>query len=610
MMRVLAFLLLTGCAVPNPWRDQRDYAQSLKPAEVAAGDAATGAPLRVLKVRAYADAEYQAQTPRWNARIEEQVHRASAILEKQFGARLEVESVRSWPALRQGSSLRDALANLEAQDPGKGVEWVVGFVSSLRMFSAAQEELGVARLFGRHLVLRGMFSAAETDALDRALPLLSQTEREQLGRERRAHKETAVFLHEWAHTMGAFHERSPHSLMAPTYDIAQSSFSEASARIVGLALDYRDAPEGRERWAAAYREEVKRSATLAWDSAALDEALLAASALAGAGAPQPEKQKLPETDAQALQRVLALRTAQDYGRAEALLQPIAERHPENDEVQDLACSLAQERGAPAQMLLSACRAAAKLPGAPAEILLATAHIMLSQAQRAEAVPLLSRAEAKLGSAPEGWLYLAALELEAGACSAADRSAARAGEAKGAARIREESARIRRQVGFPPQAEALTPERESEYVTAALAAHRQIDERKLDAARVSATALRAAFAGMPAAAVVECRINSRGRALEPIRTACAKAAAAAPDAFFPQYVAGLVASAEGRWPEAGAALQRAIHLDDSAPQIWQSLAAVARKLHDDAVLRDLQQRFRARFKSALRPALWPAGWAAR
>ena len=608
MMRVLALLLLAGCALPNPWRDQRNYAQSLKPAEVAAAD--SGVPLRVLQVRAYADAEYQAQTPRWNARIEEQVRRASAILEKQFGVRLEVESVRPWPGLRQGSSLRDALAELEALDPGKGVDWVVGFVSSLRMFSAAQEELGAARMFGRHFVLRGMFSAAETDALDRALPLLSQAEREELGRERRAHKETAVFLHEWAHTMGAFHERSPHSLLAPIYDPQQSSFSEASARIVGLALDYRGAPQSRERWAAAYREEVKRSATLAWDSATLDEALLAAAGLAGAGAPQPEQQKLPKSDAQTLQEVLALRTAQDYGRAEALLQGIAERHPESDEVQDLACSIAQERGAPAQGVLAACRAAARLPGAPPEILLATAHVLLSEGQRAEAVPLLVRAEAKLGAAPEGWLYLGALELEAGACSAADRSAARAGSARGAARIREGAARIRRQVGFPPQAEALTPERESEYVSSALAAHRQIDERKLEAARASAAALRKAFPGMPAAAVLECRISSRGRALEPIRAACSEAAAAAPEAFFPQYVTGLVASAEGRWPEAGAALQRAIRLDDSGPQVWQSLAAVARKLHDDAVLRDLQQRFRARFKAALRPALWPAGWAAR
>src|SRR3954454_9955640 len=34
-MRLLALLLLAGCAFPNPWRDQHNLAESLKPAEVA-----------------------------------------------------------------------------------------------------------------------------------------------------------------------------------------------------------------------------------------------------------------------------------------------------------------------------------------------------------------------------------------------------------------------------------------------------------------------------------------------------------------------------------------------------------------------------------------------
>jgi len=489
------------------------------------------------------------------------------------------------------------------------VDWVVGFVSSLRMFSATQEELGMADVFGRHFVLRGMFSAVETDAIDQALPLLSVAEREQLGRERRVHKEMAVFLHEWAHTLGTFHERSAQSLMSPLYDVSESSFSDGSSRIIVLGLDYRDAPQARDRWAAGYREAVQRSATLAWDSAALDQALMAATHLGGA-APAAEKPKLPNADAQALERVRALETAQDYGRAEVLLQPLIERHPADDEVQGLACTLAQERNAPTKVALSACRPAAKLPGAPPEILLVTSHLLLGQGARAEAVPLLSRAETKLGSTAAGWLYLAALQLEAGTCSSAERSAAKAGAAKGAEQVALECTRLRRRIGFPQQPDALTPERESDYVSASLAAHQKIDERKLDAALADAAALRQAFPGTPAAAVVECRTKSRGRALDPIRAACAEAAAAAPDAFYPRYVQGLVAGADSRWTDAAAALQRAVDLDDSGPQVWQSLAAVRQKLHDAAGLRDLQRRFRARFKAPLRPELWPAGWVAR
>src|SRR3954452_11367926 len=100
-MRALVLLLLAGCAFPNPWRDQHNYADSLKPKEVSAADANANVPLRTFKVRAWADPEYQAQTPRWNSRVEEQVGHASALLEKQFGVRLEVESVRPWPRKRE-----------------------------------------------------------------------------------------------------------------------------------------------------------------------------------------------------------------------------------------------------------------------------------------------------------------------------------------------------------------------------------------------------------------------------------------------------------------------------------------------------------------------------
>jgi predicted Zn-dependent protease len=209
-----------------------------------------------------------------------------------------------------------------------------------------------------------------------------------------------------------------------------------------------------------------------------------------------------------------------------------------------------------------------------------------------------------------FLYLAKLQFEAGACSAAERSAARARGQRGAENVAEECARLRHRVGFPSNPAAIPAEREAEYVNRALGAHRSVEHRELEQARVAAQALRAAFPGTPAADVIDCRAASRGRALGPIRSACAPVAEVTPDAFYPQYTLGLVASAEHRWADADAAMQRAVQLDDSAPQVWQSLAAVKQKLGDSAGLRQLQQRYRARFKSVLRPALWPAGWAAR
>jgi len=608
-MRAFALLLLAGCTFPTPQQQQRSYADSLRPAEVKPASPNTGVPLRKLRVRVYADREYQQQTPRWKARIEQQIERASGVLEPTFGVRLEVESVLAWERAGATDRLEDALTELATSDPGAGVDWVVGFVSSLRVFTAAQEDLGRACMFCRHFVLRGMFSAAESDAIDRALPLLSDAEREKLARERRIHKETALFLHEWAHTLGAFHDRSPRSVMAPMYETNESGFSESSARIIGLGLEYRGVPASRPTWSKAYRAEVERANATAWDASTQNAALAAADYLLATKGDRP-KPKLPDADAAVLQKAIALETAEDYGRADLALAPLIEEYPYNEEVQTLACSLAQKRGARLDAIVNACRPAARFPDAPPHVLLATAHALLTQGAPAEAVPLLARAEQKLGDHPEGWLYLAQLQFEAGAYSAAERSAARAKGQRGGERLAEECARMRHLVGFPSDPAALPSERESDYVNSALAAHRSIEDWKLDKARSAATGLRRSFPGTPAAGVIECRAASRGPALAPMKEVCAAIAREAPDAFYPQYTLGLVASAERRWQEAHAALQRAVELDDSAPPVWQSLAAVKQKIGDAAGLRDLQRRFLVKFKETLRPLLWPAGWKAR
>jgi len=605
----LGLLVLAACTFPTPQQQQRSYADSLRPAEVKPKAPSPDVPLRKLRVRVYADGEYQQQTPRWKARIEQQIERASGSLEPMFGVRLEVESVRAWERTGGSDRLDDVLTELANLDPGAGVDWVVGFVSSLRAFTAAQEDLGRACMFCRHFILRGMFSAAESDAIDQAFTMLSGTERETLARERRVHRETALFLHEWAHTLGAFHDRSPQSFMAPMYETNESGFSQGSARIIGLGLEYRDVPASRATWSKAYRAEVERSAATAWDAPTRDSAMSAADYLAASTGDRP-KPKLPDADAAVLLKATALESAEDFGRAELTLAPLVQKYPYNEEVQTLACRLAQRRGARIEAVIAACRPAARLPDAPPHLLLATAHALLTQGARAEAVPLLARAEQKLGDHPEAWLYLAQLQFEAGACSAAERAAAHAKGQRGTDRVGEECARMRHLVGFPSDAAALPSERESDYVSSALAAHRSIEDRKLDKARSAAAVLRRAFPGTPAAGVIECRAASRGALLAPMKEVCAAVARQAPDAFYPQYTLGLVASAERRWQDANTALQRAVELDDSAAPVWQSLAAVKRKLGDEEGVRDLQRRFLAKFKGTLRPLLWPAGWTAR
>src|SRR6266852_1735649 len=306
-------------------------------------------------------------------------------------------------------------------------------------------------LFGRHLVLRGMFSLEETRALESVLDQLPREEREALLRERRLHKETAVLLHEWAHTLGAFHEHTTGSLMSPMYEPSQSGFSPGIVRLLQTALEQRSSRDqaGLSRWAAAYRDEV-RSSTSIGDEATRAEALRAGEQFFGSarfaagqqgGAPQEtarpaepaaepspavaEAGPLSAADAQRLEDAARKARARDLAGAAALLAPLARRYPQDARVQAFSCSLGQAREPRSAGTLAACQGAARLPGAPVEIRLARAHGLLDRDDRARGQ-------------------------------------------QGAKEIAEECARLRRLAALPLDA-AVAPEREHDYVEAVLEA---------------------------------------------------------------------------------------------------------------------------------------------
>ena len=160
------------------------------------------------------------------------MRRADKLLEPQFGLRLELVELVAWPRPSRRLELESALVELEAMDPGRNVELVIGYVSAVRMPTALTESLGVARLGGRHMVLRSMTWAEEFDELERVLDLLSPDERNELSRERRVHREVAILLHEWAHTMGATHESLSASIMASIYHPQAVGFSPESVGII------------------------------------------------------------------------------------------------------------------------------------------------------------------------------------------------------------------------------------------------------------------------------------------------------------------------------------------------------------------------------------------
>jgi len=159
----LSLPLVSSC-VRTPQDMERDYARTLKPAALKAVPSSGAEPVkaRILTVRAYADADYRMQGIRWADRFIETLQAASAVLEPQLGVTFKLVDSGSWERNRVGTDLQTALAELTARDPGHDVDLVIGLVGGLNTTSASHEQLGMARPFGQHAVLRNTESADES----------------------------------------------------------------------------------------------------------------------------------------------------------------------------------------------------------------------------------------------------------------------------------------------------------------------------------------------------------------------------------------------------------------------------------------------------------------
>jgi hypothetical protein len=232
----------------NEYQQQQEHAARFEPAPLLAPSRTGGGPAATVRVRFYADDEYRSSSGggRWQERVRVMLSNLNQVVEPTFGVRFEGESFRRWPRQGQSGALQPMLEQLERLDPGPDVDWVVGLVSPLPLVSMSFHDLGIARVLGRHFVLRGMSSIAELDDFKRVLPALDQQVREELYSRRKAHKELAIFLHEWAHTLGGLHVQDPTRIMGPGYSNRTSTFNVEDATLIGAGLDARMEARGRE----------------------------------------------------------------------------------------------------------------------------------------------------------------------------------------------------------------------------------------------------------------------------------------------------------------------------------------------------------------------------
>jgi biopolymer transport protein ExbD/predicted Zn-dependent protease with MMP-like domain len=216
---------------------QHDTMASFTPARLTP-EAKWGGQISTRKIRVWADNQYRAQNVKWQHSFDEPLEFANAVLSGLFGLQLVAEYI-AWDRHIPGSTLADDLVALEERDPGNDVFVVIGLTSSLPLVSATFEEIGLASLGGRHLMMRGYADLEERKLYADAFSDLRADERELALDARRRHKTAVVLLHEIAHDLGVEHEADVDTIMNASYSHRAGSFSAATRQRMLAEIDRR-----------------------------------------------------------------------------------------------------------------------------------------------------------------------------------------------------------------------------------------------------------------------------------------------------------------------------------------------------------------------------------
>lgn len=243
MKRLAIILFLTGCMTPvmtfgagkTAKEAQHDTLGEFLPAQLAVEGPWRG-PVMDARIRIYADDAYRAQNLNWRQVFGAELEYANAVLGPNFGLHL-VADYREWNHHAPGTAMSDDLDALRDLDDAGDVLSVIGLTSSLSLVSATFDQLGLAYVPGKHILIRGYADLEERKSFAAAFPDLSAAERENAFVARRQHKTAAILLHELAHNLGAPHERTENTLMNESYSVHAAAFSPEAHAIIQRAVD-------------------------------------------------------------------------------------------------------------------------------------------------------------------------------------------------------------------------------------------------------------------------------------------------------------------------------------------------------------------------------------
>ena len=384
LLRVLLFLAPVGMAgcfagYDSRWGQQKQAQQHAArrstPQQLPRQSSeATHVAHRVLTLRVYASPGYAASIVDWQKQFGALVEQVNAVLGPEFGAELEVSEVRSFPTQASGEKLEGPLRDLAALDPASDVDWVVGLIAATPRFAVSADDLGVALMPGRHIVMRAMSDAHECEAIERAFSELSDEERHKMYRVRKQHKLAVTFLHELAHTLGVPHELLATSLMNARYHVQAGDFSDEAADIMRASLASRVSPQSPvlDPALATKLDVSLRAAGSGWEPKAREEMLLVTTRFLGQSAPATAPLPAPKSPAPSAATVTALVEGLDpaeqrsfeaaraelvaghAAQARQLAAPLFTKHATLPAVQSLRCDTAMAIGGDWEAISAEC----------------------------------------------------------------------------------------------------------------------------------------------------------------------------------------------------------------------------------------------------------------
>lgn len=593
---LLAFLAVAGCAV-TPRSQQQERVRSLMPATVERPTTGQVTSI-VLRVRARVAEDYQSQIVHPEETISAQFARLNEYTEPSMGVRLELVEVRPW-SHRAGQDLVESLSALEAFDSGDDVDLVMGWVSGLTMVELSLDKLGVARLGGRHAVLRAVDDRAEAEAFKRAFTALDLDERETLSRARRRHKETTLLLHEWAHTLGAPHDSHESGCLFPMYTEQQAGFHPDTLRVVTTLAEVQHQRPPPARAAVRLREALDAARPglfITSELASWREALDARARNA-----RPSGDTVPGT-AGSTGGLEAVRRAIREGnsaRARTLLEPLL---VSGDPVTlELACVL--DLQAAPKTAVSSCQRASAAPDAGGDAFVRLAAAAFAAQQPETGYPALvtafRRFTQQASTPPEAWLRLAQVAQAASCLTIVEQAAPRLAEAANTRTLLDWARTTRRWVGLSAKVQTRSEPCEGAYVETFRTAEAAVRERRFTPVAQAVVRLKDEAAGAAGPLLLECeRAFMQGQlALAQLR--CGAALTADPEATLAHYLLGVIHDVLSEWPRAIKRYLRVLELDDSLRDAWSRLGAAYTRTRDTAALKELSERHQARFGQPLR-----------